>query len=196
MTAAWTPFGPRPLEPCRAHGAANDNNCRVVGLSGLAGSGKSTAASFLQSQGYTLVKFAGPLKDAMRAIGLTDYHIEGDGKEKPCTLLQGKTPRHAMQTIGTDWGRDLIGPHFWVGLWEARANEVLDAGGLVVADDVRFPNEAEAIRKLGGRVVRLVGRGGISGGHASEGMDWEADSVVANTGRVTALHMAMERVVA
>lgn len=177
MTTLHTPWGGHDLPPRQA---SNDNSPRIIGLSGLAGSGKSTAATYLQSKGYELVKFAGPLKDAMRALGLTDYHIEGEGKERPCALLQGKTPRHAMQTIGTDWGRDLIGPHFWVGLWEARANEILDSGGLVVADDVRFPNEAEAIRKLGGRVIRLVGRGGIHGAHASEVMDWEADAMLAN----------------
>ncbi|MFC3206913.1 deoxynucleotide monophosphate kinase [Aquamicrobium soli] len=169
------------LWPINIRPAANDNAPRVIALSGAAGSGKSTAADYLVRQyGYERIKFAGPLKDAMRALGLTDYHIEGEGKERPCLLLQGKTPRYAMQTIGTQWGRDLIGPHFWVGLWEARANEVLDSGGRVVVDDCRFPNEAEAVRKLGGVVVRLVGRGGIGGGHSSETMDWEADRYVYN----------------
>lgn len=199
----YTPWGAVPLDvatttfgPLHRYTPANDNAPQVIGLSGLAGSGKSTAASYLQSKGYELVKFAGPLKDMMRAIGLTERHIEGDLKEVPCSLLQGKTPRFAMQTIGSEWGRDIIGPHFWIGLWESRALEILDMGGRVVVDDCRFPNEADAVRKLGGVVIRLTGRGGISGGHASEHMGWDADRVVANDNGKDALYAALDEVAA
>lgn len=176
---------------------ANDNHPAVIALSGAAGSGKSTAADYLvRMHGYERVKFAGPLKAAMAALGLTERHIEGDLKEAPCALLQGKTPRYAMQTIGTQWGRDLIGQHFWIGLWERAALEVLDSGGRVVVDDCRFANEADAVRKLGGVVVRLVGRGGIGGDHASEDMDWEADAVIQNIGDKTALYEELSQVAA
>jgi hypothetical protein len=175
---------------------ANDNGPHIIALSGAAGSGKSTAAAHLVDKGYTLVKFAGPLKDMMRAIGLSEEHIEGILKEQPCALLQGQTPRHAMQTIGTQWGRDIIGPHFWIGLWEARALEVLDSGGRVVTDDCRFENEADAVRKLGGSVVRLLGRGGIAGAHASEQMGWAPDAVLLNTGDQNELRDAVGRMAA
>jgi ATPase subunit of ABC transporter with duplicated ATPase domains len=93
MTAAWTPWGNLP---------ANDNHQpRVIALSGPAGSGKSTAAAVLQEKGYTLVKFAGPLKAMCRAVGLSDEHIEGNGKERPLGWLQGKSPRQFMQLLGT-----------------------------------------------------------------------------------------------
>ena len=39
-------------------------------------------------------------------LGLGEAHIEGALKEVPCELLGGKTPRYAMQTLGTEWGRD------------------------------------------------------------------------------------------
>ena len=181
MTATWTPWGNLP---------ANDNHQHphILALSGPAGSGKSTAAAYLADKGYTLIKFAGPLKAMCQAIGFTDWHLEGDGKERPLDWLQGKSPRQFMQLLGTEFGRDCIGPHFWVGLWERAALEVLDGGGRVVCDDCRFANEADAVRKLGGVVVRLAGRGGLSGGHVSESMDWEADAMIGNHYGIDRLH--------
>lgn len=188
MTTTWTPWGNLP---------ANDNRRpRIIALSGPAGSGKSTAAAFLQDKGYTLVKFAAPLKAMCRAIGLDDEHIEGGMKERPLDWLQGKSPRQFMQMLGTEFGRDCIGPHFWVGLWERAALDVLDQGGRVVCDDCRFSNEADAVRKLGGVVVRLAGRGGLAGGHASESMDWEADVTLQNCGAISDLHGELWRIAA
>lgn len=189
MTATWTPWGNLP---------ANDNrpSPRIIALSGPAGSGKSTAAAALQDKGYTLVKFAAPLKDMSRAIGLSDEYIEGNLKERPLDWLQGKSPRQFMQLLGTEFGRDCIGPHFWVGLWERAVLDVLDGGGRVVCDDCRFANEADAVRKLGGVVVRLVGRGGLAGGHVSESMDWEADVTLQNCGAIPDLHGELGRMVA
>ena len=176
--------------------AANDNTPdrwpKVVAFTGLAGSGKSTAADYLVTQGYRRVKFAGPLKSMMRALGLSEAHIEGDLKELPTPLLAGRTPRYAMQTIGTDWGRDLIGPTLWTGLWHATVSDVLDHGGRVVCDDCRFANEAEAVRNIGGRVIRLQGRGGIAGGHASEKQEFEVDWMIANVGDRAFLERGIE----
>lgn len=137
----------------------------VIGLTGMAGSGKSTVARHLVDRwGAQVKKFAGPLKDMMRALGLTEAEIEGDRKELPSDLLCGATPRHAMQTIGTEWGRVLIHPDLWVRAWERRVS----GEGLFVADDCRFVNEAEAIRRLGGTVVRVWRTGQVTGDHASE----------------------------
>lgn len=178
--------------------AANDNAPanwpKVLAFTGLAGSGKSTAADYLVSLGYVRVKFAGPLKAMMRALGLTDHHIEGDLKEVPTPLLAGKTPRYAMQTIGTDWGRDIIGPTLWTGLWHATVSDVLDNGGRVVCDDCRFANEVEAVRNVGGRVLRLHGRGGIGGGHVSESQDFPVDCDVVNDGDMASLRVKLEEV--
>lgn len=161
--------------------AANDNLLPIVAFTGPAGSGKSTATRHLIEQhGYTLVKFAGPLKDMMRAIGLSEREIEGDLKEKPSYLLCGKTPRHAMQTLGTEWGRDILGSDFWIRLWRARVEQAASEGKRVVVDDCRFPNEAKAIRQLGGDIYKLVGRGGIPGHHESERGCGDEDLVIAN----------------
>ncbi len=161
----------------------NDNLARVIGISGPAGSGKSTAADLLiERHGYVRVKFAAPLKAMCRAIGMTDDQIEGSLKETPSRLLQGRTPRYVMQTLGTEWGRKLVGENLWIDLWTESVNACLDQGGRVVCDDVRFANEALAVLKLGGIVYRLQGRGGISGAHDSERGDFFAHRLIGNDG--------------
>jgi hypothetical protein len=173
--------------------ATNDNLPPIVAFTGLAGSGKSTATKYLvERHGYTLVKFAGPLKDMMRAIGLSEAQIEGDLKETPCEWLQGKTPRHAMQALGTAWGRDCLGKDFWLDLWVRSANIVVADGGRVVCDDCRFQNEAQAIRKLGGDIYKIEGRGGIAGNHESERGCGDQDLVIANTASVDELYGKIE----
>lgn len=172
---------------------ANDNLPLVVAFTGVAGSGKSTATKYLvERHGYTLVKFAGPLKDMMRVIGLTEEEIEGSLKEKPCNLLAGKTPRHAMQTLGTEWGRNSIGDGFWINLWRERVVEILGQAGRVVIDDCRFDNEAKAIRKLGGDIYKIEGRGGIAGGHVSENGCGDQDLSIANEGSIEELHAKVD----
>lgn len=167
---------------------------RLVALTGAAGSGKSTAADYLVSTGWRRVKFAGPLKDMMRALyraaGLTEdqieRRIEGDLKQQYDPLLQLQTPRHAMQTLGTEWGRDCIDSGLWTGIAEARIRAHLAAGDRVVVDDCRFDNEAAMIRDLGGLIVRLTERGGIAGGHVSE-RGVVPDLICPNTGTIAEL---------
>jgi hypothetical protein len=173
---------------------ANDNYPRLIALTGAAGSGKSTAANYLvEHHGYVRVRFAGPLKAAMAAMGFSQEQIEGDLKEEPCAWLNFKTPRYAMQTLGTEWGRDCIGQDFWAELWVRQANMVLAGGGRVVVDDCRFPNEAEAIHALGGKIIKITGRGGIAGAHASEAGCGVSDGQVTNDGCVTDLYAEVEQ---
>ncbi|MBX5010921.1 deoxynucleotide monophosphate kinase [Rhizobium lentis] len=181
------------MQPHSAYEAANDNLPPVVAFTGLAGSGKSTATKYLVDRlGYTLVKFAGPLKDMMRAIGLGEDDIEGSDKELSNSLLCDKSPRHAMQTLGTEWGRKCIGEDFWIRLWRRQVEEVFAEAGNVVVDDCRFPNEAQAIRRLGGDIYKIEGRGGIAGNHASERGCGDQDLVIANDGEVALLYKRVE----
>jgi len=135
----------------------------LIGLSGYAGAGKSEAAKILyedavaEDQKVVILKFAAGLKNMLAAIGLTRDEIEGSLKERPRAMLSGHTPRFAMQTLGTEWGRKIMGEDFWVNLWEAKVHDYLEEEYLVIADDVRFDNELQSIYRLGGHVMRING---------------------------------------
>jgi hypothetical protein len=79
--------------------------------------------------------------------------------------------RRLLQTLGTDAGRH-YDPEIWVRMWKARAWALLATGNWIVADDVRFENEAAAVRELGGLVVMVTGRvetmAGATAEHVSE----------------------------
>lgn len=135
----------------------------LIGISGYAGAGKSEAAKILwkkadlEDEKVVILKFASGLKNMLASLGLTRDEIEGSLKEKPRTLLSGKTPRFAMQTLGTEWGRKIMGEDFWVNLWIEKAHDYLEEGYVVIVDDVRFDNELKAIFNLGGHVLRING---------------------------------------
>lgn len=194
VDGTWSPWiaGPIRYEPnTKPHPqAANDNLPRLIALTGLAGSGKSTAADYLiASHGYVRVRFAGPLKAMIAAIGLDERHIEGALKETPMEELCDHTPRYAMQTLGTEWGRKCMGDDFWVNLWRDNACRHTR----VVVDDCRFPNEARAVKAMGGVILEITGRGGIAGGHESEkGIGMAADRVIANGFSMPELRMAID----
>jgi hypothetical protein len=154
----------------------------LIGITGEKYSGKSTIARFLHDTfGYARIRFADPLKDMLRAIGLTDYELEGDGKELPCEILAGHTPRYAMQSLGTEWGRERISREFWSEAWAHRADR--GPGGFVVAEDLRFPNEEFRIRLMGGVIWRVERPGyGSQDDHPSEteGRHIRADKTFTN----------------
>lgn len=166
----------------------------LIGLwSPSMGSGKSEVASALrQSHGFKNQAMAHSLK-AMFAMFLMscgfdedkawDYCYDAKLKEEPLDVLQGKTPRHAMQTLGTEWGRDCIDENLWVRSGLARAKAYLEQGRSVVLDDIRFPNEAQAIEDAGGFMVRVVRPGAeITVPHPSEGSlaDWDFAATIIN----------------
>lgn len=163
---------------------------RLIAFTGPIGCGKSTAAEALIEEGWVRVKFADPLKNMLRSFyascGIEDptfveARIEGGMKEEPDPFLAGRTPRYAMQTLGTEWGRNLIAPDLWTLAWEQRVLNMASRDLDVVVDDCRFPNEAESVRSLGGMVVRIDGRSsGAKAKHASEKFDFEADVTVTN----------------
>jgi len=175
----------------------------VIGLTGLAGSGKSTAAArLIERHGFVRGKFAGALKAMMWTLlayrgvnaNAIERMIEGDLKEVPVVELGGRTPRHAMQTLGTEWGRDCLDRNLWVDTEMAARAQV----GRLVFDDVRFPNEAEAIVAAGGLLVRIdrPGAGAGAAGHPSELIDAiRADCTIDNSGPIGALDLAVDALV-
>lgn len=170
---------------------------RLIGVTGGKGSGKDTAIKQLLDDGFTLIKFADGLKGMLRAYlkqyGESDDTIErmleGDLKEVACDAFCGRTPRHAMQTLGTEWGRMLIGPKIWTNLFKKRASREEK----VVCTDLRFLNESATLvemKEAGAQtdVVRVVrrkeGAPGIPDMHPSEVEMWSlpVHHTVENTG--------------
>lgn len=138
---------------------------KLVALySEAAGSGKSEVAKVLIAQGYVNVKFAGPLKDMARGLlksmgfeaEMVERMIEGDLKETVIPGFKTVTPRQIMQTLGTDWGREAIDQDLWTNVARAKIEKLRDKGVNVVVDDLRFPNEYDLVRGLGGFAVKVV----------------------------------------
>lgn len=168
----------------------------VIGLTGLMNSGKSTVADYLVThRDFVRLKFTQGLKEMMRALGLSEDEIEGVLKEMPSEKLNGRTPRYAMQTLGTEWGRTHMGHDFWVNLLVQKAHR-MEFGTNIVIDDCRFPNEAVAIqRDLQGRVWKLV-RGvqpmGVGCASEKEQVYVYADTVLYNNGTLDDLLKKVE----
>lgn len=145
---------------------------RLLGLTGKAGSGKDTAAIALRSLGFVRVAFADPIRDMLRALGVSEEHMSGPAKEMPVPHL-GLSYRRLAQTLGTEWGRTLD-PDFWIRVARERIACQLGHSPVVVTD-VRFDNEARLIREMGGALLQIE-RPGIPAvaAHVSEaGVDPE-----------------------
>jgi hypothetical protein len=125
----------------------------IIGICGLAGSGKDTAADYLVVRyGFEKISFATIMKEMLAVAGLPEPSNRDD-KEK---LVEGFpfTWRHAAQTIGTEWGRVCLEEDIWVKL----TMNSLDADKDYVVSDVRFDNEATAILAKGGINIKLTDR--------------------------------------
>jgi hypothetical protein len=122
----------------------------VIAFVGKARSGKTTAGEYLlNAKQYTRLRFADKLKAMLRELGLMGREIDGDLKGCACDILGGKTPRHAMITLGTEWGRDMIHPDIWVNALNREMKYYINVGRTnFVIDDLRFVNEAKYIDEL------------------------------------------------
>ena len=186
----------------------------LIGFTGRAGSGKTTAADVLLRNHKNCLKmsFASPLKAAAREliasvrpkehpITPAEYLTSRDLKDAPIPFLADITPRRLMQTLGTEWGRNTIHPDFWVVILAQKIERLLGHSyrqGTIrlqaVIDDVRFGNEAEMIRAYGGTIVRIE-RPDLPHveAHASETLDFEADYTFVNDGTKESLeHWALQ----
>jgi hypothetical protein len=124
----------------------------IIGIAGPKRSGKTTLANALcETYRIAHLSFAAPIRDFIASlVGCSLAELERV-KEKPVAWLDGITPRQMMQTLGTEWGRRMVHSELWV----RRVMYQATHGGGAVISDVRFPNEAEAIRGRGGVVIRL-----------------------------------------
>jgi len=138
----------------------------IIGLTGKARSGKDTVASHLQeAYKFHHYWFSKPMKDACRSMfGWGDEHLYGELKEE-VDQRYGISPRVALQTLGTEWGRNTINSDLWI----LRAQKEMEQHENIVISDCRFDDEAEAVISSGGIVIEIV-RQGINqvAAHSSE----------------------------
>lgn len=144
----------------------------LIGLCGAAGSGKDTVAGHLAiNHKFKVLAFASPLYEAVAVItGLTVNELRDRSRKEEKIEWLGKSPRELLQLLGTEFGRNMIRDDIWV----KRAMLAVDAApGDCVITDVRFDNEAQAIREAGGVVIEVVRPNGKclkqeAASHASE----------------------------
>lgn len=168
--------------------------------------GKSTATRLLtEGLGYRNVKFAEPLKAMtgcfLMQIGvpldqLEDF-IEGHRKEEPLTEFgfDNLTARKIMQTLGKEWGREQIDPNLWTTIAARKARKLIEDGDRVVIDDLRFPNEYDLVKNMGGEAWCLYNpRVEIPvSGHQSEGLldNHAFDKALINSGTIEDLETSV-----
>jgi hypothetical protein len=168
----------------------------IIGIAGVAGSGKTTAGDTLLARGYARGKFANSLKEMMRSLlryrGCGDAFIErcleGDLKETPLQELGGRSPRHAMQTLGA-WARSDLEEDYWIDT----EFDAQDGEGALFFDDLRHPNEEAAIVARGGVIIHVIGRGGIEGEHISETFKPANATVIVNDGSIEEFRAKIDR---
>lgn len=118
----------------------------IIGIAGRARSGKDTTAEHLREHhGFEIVRFADPIKRMIEALGVSSTYSEGL-KEIEIPRI-GVSYRKLAQTLGTEWGRHMIGPNLWLNIAEYTIEQ--SRSDRFVIPDVRFPNEAAWIRSVG-----------------------------------------------
>lgn len=172
----------------------------LIGLTGLAGSGKDTVREILDANHeYDGIAFADPIRDMLRELLATvsvdeKWMTERDLKEADIPEL-GVSYRKMAQLLGTEWGR-AIHPDLWLKIAESRIAlfRKFDSPGVVISD-VRFPNEAAWVKSQGGVVWRIL-RPGIEPvrAHASEALvdSLPYDYVIDNRGTIDDLKPAVK----
>jgi hypothetical protein len=177
---------------------------KLIGLTGMAGAGKSTVAKILvERHGFVEVAFADRLKKLVGELfGFTKDQLWGPSSirnepDKRYPRADGTylTPREALQKFGTEAGRSCY-ENIWVdeavktAKWHLSGEIDIGGGNTargVVISDVRFPGEVRAIKAEGGQVWSIErsgasGLAGEAGRHLSENAlsGWVFNKVLRN----------------
>lgn len=133
-----------------------------VALCGSKGVGKSTFAKKVFKD-HMSWSFAQPLRDMLSHLPLPEQALSA-GKEEPIEWLGGVSGRKLLQTLGTNWGRELF-PPIWVECLRRRLIQYnrdtmrgLPVKGIIV-DDLRFDNEAEMLNEEGFQIWKITRQG-------------------------------------
>ena len=166
---------------------------------------KNTPASIDLSH-WAIKKFAGKLKEVASALtGIPMYRFEDQEFKKqtlpamwdyPVEVAPGQihmapmTVRELLQKLGTEAMRNGLHSDTWVNAlmsefipYSERGSEYEEMASKWIITDTRFPNEAQAIKKRGGVVIR-INRDMDNGTHPSETAldDYSFDYIIDNNG--------------
>lgn len=170
----------------------------ILGLTGKAGAGKNTVARILAELYAPVVEvsFAAKLKQSFAALMDCDVETLERSKNDPSKqyafiITRGAdfplvasigTVREMLQRYGTEAHRDIFGADFWLDA-ALPVHAHYDETTIYVVTDVRFPNEVERVRALGGKIARVDGPDTDTGTHASERVPDGSDYVIDNRER-------------
>jgi hypothetical protein len=87
-------------------------------------------------------------------MGAPREYIYGNKKEEIVPQF-GLTGRQLMQTLGTEWGRNMVCSDVWVKSLENYINHLPSNVTHIVLDDLRFMNEFEWADKMGAYLLKL-----------------------------------------
>lgn len=177
----------------------------LIGLSGYAQAGKDTVGAVLcENADFERLAFADALKAVLTEVDPLINWWDGGGDEpisiplswrlveegwestkanNPMSMFNART---YLQRLGNAV-RDYVDPNAWL---NAVMRQV-KPGGKYVITDVRFPNEAQAIKDVGGQVWRIERPGtGPANAHVSETAldDWPFDLLIRNQWDLPYLH--------
>jgi hypothetical protein len=147
----------------------------IIGISGKIGSGKDTFAELLAEQlnnkveRHALADKLRLITEIISGIPMTTTHkinkpfcneIRNYTQEQKNIIIKqfNKTIGETLQLVGTDLFRDKYDNDVWVkSFFNLDLEEKLKNGKIIVIPDVRFLNEANYIKKMGGYLIRLEG---------------------------------------
>jgi hypothetical protein len=125
----------------------------LIAITGRMGTGKTTAFKYIErklkknKKNIFYLKLAAPLYEMQDTI----YRIAGLNPPEA-------KDRELLQYLGTDWGRK-ISDTLWIDIFINKYKQIIEQNpdATVLCDDVRFVNEAEMVKSIGGYVLKLVG---------------------------------------
>ena len=125
---------------------------QVIGLSGKAGSGKDFIASRIITPKYGYVPFsiAWHVKANLVGKGVLTY--------EEAFITKPPHARHLLQQEATESGRDIYGEDMWLRAADSWMRTIYTSWGIkrFILPDVRFVNEVNYIKNMGGKVIRIV----------------------------------------